>query len=110
MSTNLNEWLRQTRKDVVFPGHPEYDGQYIEVRKRIVCADGVSLSVQAGEMLYCEPRSNYGPYTSVEVGYPDVLPDGWQEWAEDDGIAATVFARVPVAVVEEFINQHGGMA
>lgn len=32
----------------------------------IVCESGLSMSVQATEAHFCEPRNNAGPYRSVE--------------------------------------------
>jgi len=37
---------------------------------RVVCKNGFSLSVQASQYRYCSPRSDTGPYTHVEIGYP----------------------------------------
>ena len=53
------------------------------IRPRIVCADGFSLSVQASNGHYCTPRSNYGPYSRVEVGYPSSRPpEAWRNYSE----------------------------
>ena len=52
MSFDLNYWLKETINiDASFPGH-----YYQEVRPRIVCNDGYSVSVQASACMYCEPR------------------------------------------------------
>lgn len=73
----------------------------------IVCKDGTTLSVQASEGHYCEPRNNQGPWYAVEVGYPSAKPPiKWEKFC--DGV--DVYARVPVTEVKAFINQHGGEA
>lgn len=81
---------------------------------RIYCGDGqsVSISVQASESAYCTPRDNLGPWTEVECGYPSVTPpDPMMEYAEDpDRPTDTVYAWVPIRVVREFIETHGGEA
>ncbi len=111
----------------------------------IVCADGESLSVQAGRMLYSTPRDDEGPYTAVEVGFPSVSPPySWAEYfdgtfpvphwlpyritlkilqrlvhllprgpvlrTEEDDPTESVYAYIPVALVREFIEAHGGEA
>ncbi len=38
--------------------------------KLVVCADGFSMSVQASETTYCNPRDNMGPYIEAEIGFP----------------------------------------
>lgn len=84
----------------------------IKVRMpQIVCADGTTLSVQAGEHMYCTPRDNKGPYSSVEVGYPSAAPpEIWQQYAEEpDRPTDTVYAYVPIELVSFFIARHGGI-
>lgn len=83
------------------------------MRPRLVCTDGVSLSVQASAMHYCAPRNNDGPHTHVEVGFlldadnqPFPAPVTWARY--DDG-TSDVFGYVPVELVESFIADHGGV-
>ena len=75
------------------------------------CADGTTLSIQVGETLYCHPRTNEGPWTHVEVGFPTADPGVlWREYAEDpDNPTYTVYAYVPVELVYFFIGAHGGV-
>lgn len=81
-------------------------------RPRIVCGDCTTLSVQANSCMYCLPRNNDGPYTHVEVGYPSVKPEPWDKWcdyAEDSqNPTETIYAFVPVDLVLEYIESHGG--
>lgn len=72
---------------------------------RIVCRDGESFSVQANRFAYCTPRADEGPYTHVEVGFPtcDMGPE-WEEYNDGD-----IFAWVPVELVQEVIDEHGGI-
>ena len=73
------------------------------------CYDGFSMSVQAGEYHYCSPR-NSGPYTSVEVGFPSERVESLMEYAEQpDNPTGSVYAWVPIEVIVDIINEHGGI-
>lgn len=88
------------------------------------CADGFKVSVLAGEGAYCSPRpsdssilgqvpADYpGPYTEVEVGFPSERPEPWDDWStyceNDDDPTGTVYAYVPVDMVQALIESHGG--
>lgn len=79
---------------------------------RIVCMDGTSLSVQAGEFLYSSPRQNVGPYYSVEVGYPSrvfeqLLP--YMDGDADTNPLETVYGYVPIELVEQIVEDCGGI-
>lgn len=78
--------------------------------KRIECTDGFSISVQATHGAYCSPRTNLGPWYEVECGFPSDIPDGIMDYAESPGIPTeTVYAYVPIELVEKLIMMHGGM-
>lgn len=78
---------------------------------RIQCADGLSLSVQAGSTAYCAPRNGTGPWTQVEVGFPSERIEELMEYAEDPNEPTeTVYGWVPIEIVEAVIEQHGGFA
>lgn len=81
------------------------------VRPKIVCADGFTISVQASYFHYCEPRTNSGPWETVECGYPSAHPgEDFVEYAEDmDNPLDTVYGYVPVDVVQALIDFHGGI-
>lgn len=79
-------------------------------RPKIVCADGFTMSVQASNGHYCEPRSDTGPWEEVEVGFPsasDPLLLPYIEGHNDDA-TQSVFPFVPLHVVESVIHNHGG--
>jgi len=92
---------------------PETPGLLKGIYPRIECVDGTTLSVQASHTHYCRPRNDFGPYSSVEVGYPGVEPpESWAEhfdgdWNTDDRLGS-VYSRVPVSLVRQFIADHGG--
>ena len=81
-----------------------------EKRPRLYCNDGYSISVQASEFHYCEPRCNgMQDYESVELGYPSIEDELINEYAEDEPYTETVYGYVPIEIVEELINKHGGI-
>lgn len=93
---NVNEYMKAHRS-----------GKHNFV-KRIVCADGFAMSVQASEYHYCLPREdNAEAYTHVEVGYPSSHDDMPQEYR--DGTDSPVYDYVPVEVVEAIVAKHGGL-
>ena len=133
MSFDLNYWLKETI-NIITLGLEHY---YQEVRPRIVCNDGYSVSVQASEYMYCEPRytqwknedgwqvingdywsssgtprnfetDHFTPYESVELGFPSEADELIYEYAEDDDYTSTVYGHVPVKIVEQLIEKHGG--
>lgn len=133
MSFDLNYWLKETI-NIITLGLEHY---YQEVRPRIVCNDGYSVSVQASEYMYCEPRytqwqnedgwqvingdywsssgtprnfetDNFTPYESVELGFPSEADELIYEYAEGNDYTSTVYGRVPVKIVEKLIEKHGG--
>lgn len=81
-------------------------------RPHIYCKDGFHLSVQAGSPWYCQPRKalESGEYEAVEVGGLSEKEDLLLPYAEESRKPkATVYAFVPVSVVEEVIAKHGGV-
>ena len=79
--------------------------------KRIECADGFSMSVQASRMNYCEPRvDNAEAYDEVEVGFPSSPEPLLERYAEDQSnLTETVYGWVPSQTVLDVIAKHGGV-
>ena len=101
----VNEYLEETRKERHIAGITMLD-----VRPRIECVDGFSVSVQASKYAYCRPRSNRGPYSHVELGYPSEEVDEWMEYAETSETPTdTVYGWVPVEIVDQVLEEHGGI-
>jgi len=89
-------------------------GKMSPVKPRIICQDGVSLSVQVGKYRYCTPRQDEEPHSAVEVGYicdanDDMMlpPASWEQYAGGD-FPTDIYGYVPVDLVEKFIAAHGG--
>jgi hypothetical protein len=81
------------------------------LNKKVICADGFTMSVQANENAYCEPRRcNEETYALVEVGFPSVEETLLMPWAEDRRRPTdTVYGYVPVDIITTVIVKHGGM-
>lgn len=81
---------------------------------RIICKDGFSISVQASEYAYATPRSDVGPYSAVECGFPSSKPVTaelckYAELCGTDDYTETVYGYVPVEVVMAELEAHGGI-
>lgn len=103
----INEFFDLTRKETRLK-----DGYlFLELRPQITCGDGTKLSVQASRNHYCKPRDDYGPYCLVEVGFPSSDPgEKWSEYKDgkEYKFNETVFGFIPIELVEEYIEFHGG--
>ena len=86
---------------------------YKHPRKRIVCIDGATVSVQASCAHYSLPRACVpGKYFKIEAGFPSVAPpESWMEHCEDVGTPTeTVYGYMPTGLVWEFVRAHGGLS
>lgn len=108
---DLNAYLSAFR-DTDGDGFPEGARGFrssFPLSKRITCVDGFSLSVQATQGAYCRPRDNIGPWYQVEVGFPSAKPEFIFEFAEDQSDPTkTVYGYVPIGMVQQLIDLHGG--
>lgn len=88
-----------------------YSGDFVPLSPPVVCNDGFSLSVQAGQYLYSAPRTDYAKYyTEVEVGFPSEREELLIPYAEDASKPTeTVYGYVPIEVIEAVIEKHGGI-
>lgn len=79
--------------------------------KRVICADGFEMSVQAHAGAYCKPRGNNEPkYTHVEIGFPSEKEPMIMEYCDEPGAPLdTVYGYVPVQTVTNVIAKHGGI-
>ena len=76
----------------------------------IKCADGFTMSVQAHKGAYCSPRSGVGPFTAVEVGFPNEPEELLMEFAESPSTPTdSIYGWVPAKVILEVVTKHGGM-
>ena len=100
----VREWLRNT-----YNVDDEYG--YQKTRPRVFCNDGYNISIQAGSGIYCTPRANRedGMYFTVELGFPSEEDELINEYAECTDYTETIYAYVPVEVVEKLLRKHGGI-
>lgn len=86
--------------------------------RRIRCNDDTTLSIKAGPGAWSRPRprlygtgnapADYaGPYTHVEVYFltPVDLPSSWAEYDDGNHIH---FGPVPIELVRDVVEEHGG--
>ena len=79
--------------------------------KRVICADGFEMSVQAHRSAYCSPRiDNAEKYTSVEIGFPSEREPMLIDFADEPSHPTeTVYGFVPVQIVTLVLAKHGGI-
>lgn len=91
------------------PDKREGFGGVLKPAERIVCADGFSISVQAGAGNYCSPRDNVGDWHQFELGFPSEADELIQKYAEEPEYPTeTVYGWVPMKVVVALVKKHGG--
>lgn len=102
---NTNQFLKKTRR--IKPGT---DG-ILYKRPFAVCKDGFSISIQASDSHYCTPKTNDDViFETVELGYPSKKEKSILKYAEDsDYPTGTVYAQVPVKIVDLLLEKHGGI-
>jgi hypothetical protein len=93
--------MRATVRNIQEFMPPEYRVLY--------CCDGFSLSVNGSQYHFCRPRNNHGPWSHVEVGYPSLVSRELHLYAKDRNDPNTIYSEVPLPVVIELVNKHGGL-
>ena len=100
----LDEFLSANRK--------KFAGFYRTIN-RLICNDGFSVSIQCGHMLYSTPRTELDDtreYSAFELGFPSHADELISKYAEDkENPTDTVYPHVSREVVEQLINNHGGI-
>jgi hypothetical protein len=82
---------------------------------RIECKDGFTVSVQGNGGAYCTPREDCPstPYTHVECGFPSSKPFAilceYADLLATGDYTETVYPYVPVEVVQNELDAHGGI-
>ena len=86
---------------------PHWEGAGV---RRVFCKDGWDVSIGASSSHYCSPRGgNLHYYTQYELGFPSALDPTLAEYAESPDTVETVFGYVPVDVVQQILDSHGGV-
>ncbi len=103
----------ETTKFLIQTYKPDDKNKYVNLRPRLICADGFSLSVQASATHYCIPRVNEegGIYVEVEIGYPSVEEENLMPYIDGNANEPTksVYGYVPIEIVDTIIAKHGGI-
>lgn len=95
----FEKWLEDTYS-------PEF---FYTSRPRIECNDGFSMSVQGGQYAYSYPRENGSSFEDMEIGFPSEFEILIRGYAESNDFTETVYPYVPVSLIIEVIEKHGGM-
>lgn len=112
----LAKWYKVTEVTIpeTFDGRamqPAYKDVHI-FRPLLVCKDGFSVYVQADKHRCCEPRGNKfdGGYAKVELSYPSKSDPLISQYAVDKrNLTDSVYAYVPITVVDKLFEKHGGI-
>ena len=101
----INQFLKKYRKvKQLIPGMTS------SYTPHVICNDGFTMSVQAGQSLYSTPKDDAKRYKEVEVGYPSEPELLIKKFAEDDeNLCDTVYGFVPTKIVDTIIKKHGGI-
>lgn len=77
---------------------------------QVICVNGLRMSLQVGEYLYCTPRSNTGPWSAIEIGFPSREVAAFMPYCEDpERPTDTVYGYVPLHIVAKVIQEAGGI-
>lgn len=72
--------------------------------------DGTVICMFASESHYCEPKSNSGPYTSIELTMSkSVKPDTLRGYTSPTRESIRTYGYVPLTELSKFIDKHGGI-
>lgn len=83
--------------------------------KRLLLADGTSLSIQAGNGKYCSPRkdpdiADFDFFDEFEIGFPSKEIKEIISYAEDEeNLTSTVYGYVPKELIRSLIAARGGV-
>jgi len=92
----------------ILPEVSIFENAALCIRPHVICRDGFRISVQASPVHNCYPPDRDGPYTHVELGFPNrPLPPEFDQYGDDYGVG--VYSRVPVSMVKRLIDAHGGI-
>lgn len=89
------------------------EGNDYQMKPRIICNDGFSMSVQGSYSAYCSPRRTVDDYYSMEIGFPSESEPTIYEFMDGEvGVTNptdTVYGYVPCWIIDEIIVKHGGI-
>ena len=72
--------------------------------------DGTLICMFASGNHYCEPKSNAGPYTSIELTISKhVKPENLRGYTSPTRESVRTYCYVPLTELAKFIDKHGGI-
>jgi hypothetical protein len=85
------------------------DSIHCPIAKRFDITDELSISIQANQVAYCQPRTNlpsYKDYYEFELGFPNFVPPAYiMQYAEDSLYPKnTVYGYVPYDLIQKMID------
>ena len=101
MEISIIQEIRERIKNSVHPA-----GGWRIPTERIECADGFSVSIQAGMHNYCMPRLNIAEWAAFELGDPSAQDDLLSGYKE---VGSEIYPYVPADTIEKLIEKHGGL-
>ena len=105
---NINEFILKYRE-------VDQHGNMTMIRNPcVVCKDGFTFSGQSSGTHYSNPKGYADEYTEIEIGFPsahDTLIEKYAEnsWDDEPDYTDTVYGYVPVEIVDQLIEKHGGI-
>ena len=113
----INEFIKNNLEVKVLNKDPLMKHMMTSSRlPHIVCTDGFTMSVQVGYSLYSTPKKVAKRYSEVEIGYPSEHEPLIEEYAEcftfeelDIDFTDTIYPYVPVKIVDNVLEKHGGI-
>jgi hypothetical protein len=113
----INEFIKNNLEVKVLNKDPLMRHMMTSTRlPHIVCTDGFTMSVQVGYSLYSTPKKVAKRYSEVEIGYPSEHEPLIEEYAEcftfeelDIDFTDTIYPYVPVKIVDNVLEKHGGI-
>ena len=113
----INEFIKNNLKVKVLNEDPLMKHMMTSSRlPHIVCTDGFTMSVQVWYSLYSTPKKVAKRYSEVEIGYPSEHEPLIEEYAEcftfeelDIDFTDTIYPYVPVKIVANVLEKHGGI-
>ena len=112
----INQFIRKYRFIKEYSINPN-GVMKVSRNPKLVCKDGFTMSVQAGQSLYSTPKDVADEYEEAEVGFPSSpeplitkYAEDWEVAGDDDQrLCDTVYPYVPVELIDEVIRKHGGI-
>jgi len=120
MTDEVNDWINNWKK--ILNKSQDIKTEYFHyVVPSLFCKDGFNISIQASSGHYCSPRHeeklmafDYDDsdiiHTEFELGFPSEKEELLLEYAEEeDKPTQTVYGWVPLAILLQVIEKHGGI-